>query len=254
MDPATIIGIVLAFGAVAGSYMSEGGSFASVFLSAPIALVMGGTLGAATITTSIETVKKIPRLFMIASFPSPFDPAYAIEKLTRLAEKARREGVLGLEKDLDTIEGDPFFLKSVQLVVDGTEMTTLREILEAEMHNISQRHKPGITFFSKAGGFAPTMGILGTVLALVHTLGHVSDTSQMAPAIASAFIATLWGVGSANLLFLPIADKLKMRHDQEMAYRELIVEGVLAMQAGDNPRHVRNRLISFIPPNERVEA
>lgn len=250
MDPATIIGIVVALGAVAGSYAVEGGQFQSLFLFTPMMLVFGGTLGAATITTSIETVKKLPKLFMIATLPSPFSPTQAIERISRLSEKARKEGVLGLENDLKNIH-DPFFLKGIQLVIDGTETTALREIMEAEMDNIAQRHKPGITFFNKAGGFAPTMGILGTVLALVHTLANVSDTAQMAPAIATAFIATLWGVGSANLLFLPIADKLKMRHDEEMAYRELCTEGVLAMQAGENPRHIRNRLISYIPPSQR---
>ncbi|HWR83002.1 MAG TPA: MotA/TolQ/ExbB proton channel family protein, partial [Candidatus Deferrimicrobium sp.] len=215
-----------------------------------ILIVLGGTLGATTITTSIQTVIQIPHYLKIAAFTRSRPFAVSIDAIVRLAEKARRHGILGLEEDLKRM-ADPFFRKAVQLVIDGTEAATLREILDTEIAYVEERHKRGIIFFQKAGGFAPTMGILGTVLALIHAFGNVSDASAMATRIASAFIATLWGVGLANLFFLPVSDKLRMRHDEEIAHRELIMEGILAIQAGENPRSVRTRLLAFIDPRHR---
>ncbi len=250
MDLATFIGLIVAFGAVAGSFLLEGGQLDSLFLLPPILIVLGGTLGATTITTSIQTIIQIPHYLKIAAFgrSHPFNDS--IEAIVRLADKARRQGILGLEADLKQLT-DPFFRKAVQLVIDGTEVTTLREILETEIASIEERHRRGIVFFQKAGGFSPTMGILGTVLALIHAFGNVSDASSMATRIASAFIATLWGVGLANLLFLPISDKLRLRHEEETAHLELMMEGVLAIQSGENPRYVRTRLVSFVDPRNR---
>ncbi len=250
MDLATGIGLILAFGAVIGAFKMEGGELDAIFITAPILLVIGGTLGATIITTSIQTVRRVPSYLRLAFFGRNHPLADTIELIVRMSEKARREGILGLEGDLKRI-GDPFFRKGIQLVIDGTEVTVLREILETEMAYVEERHKRGITFFQKAGGFAPTLGILGTVLGLVQTLGNTSDASKMAGSIAAAFIATLWGVGLANLFFLPVSDKLRLRHDEEMAHLELITEGVVAIQSGDNPRNIRTRLHSFIAPQHR---
>jgi len=250
MDFATIIGLLIAVGAIAGAFTLEGGSLNAIFLTAPMLIVIGGTLGATIVTTSMDTVRQVPGYLRraLASRNTRFTDT--IERIVRLSEKSRKEGILGLEKDLTTIK-DPFFRKAVQLVVDGTEIQTLRDILEIEMVYAGERHKKGITFFRKAGGFSPTMGILGTVLGLVHTLSNTGDAAEMAAAIAAAFIATLWGVGLANLFFLPLADKLKMRHDDEMAHLELLSEGAIAIQPGENPRNIRRRLLSFIAPIER---
>lgn len=241
----------MAVGAVGGAYVLEGGTIDSVFLLAPILIVVGGTLGATTVTTSMATVRLVPTYIRLAAFGRRFNYSLAIEQVVALAEKARREGILGLEANLKQVS-DPFFRKAVRLIVDGTETTVLREILETEIAYAEERHKRGIAFFHKAGGFAPTMGILGTVLGLVHTLGNTSDASKMASAIAAAFIATLWGVGLANLFFLPIADKLRMRNEEEIAYLELIMEGVIALQSGENPRSIRTRLQSFVAPRLRA--
>jgi len=237
-------------GALALGYKLEGGHFDAVFLTAPMILVIGGTLGATIITTSVDTVKQVPRYLLLAF--RGVRPSYgaAIDRIVKLAEKARRDGILGLESELKQI-ADPFFKKSVQLVIDGTEVTALREILETEIAYIEERHKRGIVFFQKAGGFAPTLGILGTVLGLVHTLGSTDDAATMAAAIAAAFIATLWGVGLANLFFLPVSDKLKLLHEEEVAFLELTTEGVVAIQSGENPRNIRVRLNSFIAPHHR---
>ena len=253
MDFATIFGLIMAVGAITGAYTIEGGTIDSIFLLAPIMIVLGGTFGATAITTSLATVNKIPTYLKLAFFgKQKYDSNYTITVLISLAEKARREGVLGLEKHIEAIR-DPFFKKAVMLVVDGTELTSLREILENEIAFLEERHKHGIMLFQKAGGFSPTMGILGTVLGLIHTLGNTSDAAAMATAIAGAFIATLWGVGLANVFLLPVADKLRMRHEEELAHLELITEGVLAIQSGDNPHAIQTRLNSFVPPELRNE-
>jgi chemotaxis protein MotA len=252
MDIATILGLLLSLGAIAGAYSLEGGKLESVFLFAPMLIVIGGTLGATIVTTSVETVYQVPRFLKLAFAARHHRFDEVINIVVKLAEKARREGILGLEADMKMIRM-PFFRKAVQLLIDGTEVTVLREILQTEIAYIEERHKRGIIFFQKAGGFSPTLGILGTVLGLIHALGSTSDAAQMASAIAAAFIATLWGVGLANLFFLPVSDKLRMKHDEEMAYLELIMEGVVAIQSGDNPRNIRTRLQSFIAPHERLQ-
>jgi len=137
------------------------------------------------------------------------------------------------------------------LVIDGTEVTVLRSILETEMTYISERHKTGQNFFQKLGGFSPTLGIIGTVLGLINALSNTEDASSMAIHIASAFIATLWGISLANLLYLPISDKLKYRNQEEMKGLELIIEGLISIQSGENPRVIRIKLLSFIRPKER---
>lgn len=250
MDFATIIGLIIALAAIGGSFVLEGGHLGSIFLVAPMLIVIGGTLGATTVTTSMDTVLKVPTFLRLAFSGKSRDFNRTITAIVKLSEKARREGILGLEANLRSIS-DPFFRKAIQLVIDGTEVTALREILETEIAYVEERHKKGIAFFQKAGGFSPTMGILGTVLGLIHTLSNTSDASRMAAAIAAAFIATLWGVGLANLFFLPVSDKLRMRHEEEIAHLELIMEGVIWLQSGENPRNIRTRLLAFIAPRQR---
>ncbi len=250
MDLATILGLAVAVGAIGGAFMLEGGTLDAVFLTAPIIIVVGGTLGATTISTSMSTVVRVPTYIKLALSRPRHGFKETIERIAKLAEKARRDGILGLERTLSDIE-NPFFRKAVQLVIDGTEVTVLREILETEIAYVEERHKKGIAFFQKAGGFAPTMGILGTVLGLVHTLGNTDDAAKMATSIAGAFIATLWGVGLANVFFLPISDKLRMRHEEEVAHLELIMEGVISLQSGDTPRNIRTRLMAFVAPAHR---
>jgi len=252
MDLATIFGLILSLGAIVGAFTLEGGDLNSIFLFPPMLIVIGGTMGATIVTTSMDTVLQVPKFLRLAFSRPSHRFSTVIGEVVRLAEKARREGILGLETDMKQIT-QPFFRKAVQLLIDGTEVTVLREILETEIAYLEERHKRGIVFFQKAGGFSPTLGILGTVLGLVHALGSTSDAAQMANAIAAAFIATLWGVGLANLFFLPVSDKLRMKHDDEMAYLELIMEGVVAIQSGDNPRNIRTRLCSFIAPGNRPE-
>lgn len=253
MDFATIAGLILGVGAIVVAYTLEGGHLGAITRAAPMIIVIGGTFGAAMITTSFRTIMNIPKLLKFAFFGKAPDQMTTINKVTSLAEKARREGVLGLEADLKRIE-DPFFNKAVQLVIDGTEATAIRQILETEVSYMAERHNKGIALFKALGGFSPTLGIIGTVLGLIHTLSNTQDASKMAVAIAGAFIATLWGIAMANLCYLPIGDKLRMRHNEEAANLELIIEGMIAIQSGDNPRIIRTKLLSFVDPHIRDDA
>jgi len=250
MDIATLGGLVVGIGAIVIAFLMEGGHLSMVFQAPAMILVIVGTLGASAVTTSFGTVLRIPMYIKLALVAPDSGVQKTVDLLVSMAERARREGILGLEADLKRIK-DPFFKKAMQLVIDGTEVTTLRSILETEINYVEERHHEGITLFNKLGGFSPTLGIIGTVLGLIHTLANTGDASKMATSIAAAFIATLWGVGMANLFYLPIGDKLKYRHDMEMQRLELVMEGVTAIQSGDNPRVIRTRLMSFMHPRER---
>jgi len=252
MDIATIGGLILAVSGIAIAFLIEGGSLGMVVQLPAMMIVILGTVGAATITTSFQTILKIPTYLRIALRGAAHDPANIVDEIVRLAERARREGILGLEDELYSIE-DPFFKNALQLVIDGTEVTVLRDILETEIMYVEERHKTGITLFKKLGGFSPTLGIIGTVLGLVHTLANIDDASGMASAIAVAFIATLWGVALANIFYLPISDKLRYRHEQEALRLQLITDGAVAIQSGDNPRIIRMKLLSFANSSQRGE-
>ncbi|HEX9916959.1 MAG TPA: MotA/TolQ/ExbB proton channel family protein [candidate division Zixibacteria bacterium] len=250
MDIATVGGLMLGLGAIIIAYLAEGGSISAILKWRAMLLVIGGTIGASTITTSFKTLMTVPKYLKIAFFGKSLDPSELIDRIVKMAERARRDGILELEGDLKTIT-NPFFKKAIQLIIDGTEVTVLREILETEMSFVSERHKKGILLFQKMGGLSPTLGILGTILYLISTLANTEDASKMAGHIASALIATLWGIGLANLVYLPLGDKLKHRHEEEMVMLELITEGALSIQSGDSPRVIRTKLLSFVNPSLR---
>lgn len=252
MDIASLLGALIAVIALVASFLMEGGEADSVFLIAPIVLVVGGSIGVSIVGGSMQTALRIPAFLRIAFYSKAPDYQNMIDRIVGLAERARRDGVLSLEKGLSDLD-NRFLRKALLMVVDGVEASALQEILHTEISCMGTRHRLGIDFFNRLGGFSPTLGILGTVLALVHTLGSVNDPENMAAAIASAFIATLWGVGMANMVYLPIADKLKMRHEDEVIGLELVAEGALAIQSGETPGLIRRRLTSFIPPEKRRE-
>jgi chemotaxis protein MotA len=179
------------------------------------------------------------------------DPVSAVALMVGFAGKARREGLLGLEEDIANIE-DPFLKKGLQLVVDGTDMEMIREILETDTAFMATRHKTGADIMTAAGGFAPTLGIIGAVAGLIHALASVSDASKLTAAIAVAFTATFYGIGFANLIFLPLAGKLTLRSKEDIFIRELQIVGILAISAGDNPRIVEDKMKAFMSPTDRV--
>ena len=251
MDITTVLGLVLGIGAVLLSFVMEGGHLASLIQVPAMILVIFGTLGAAIITTSFGQLANLPKLFKIILFEKKLDAQRLIELIYGLSQKSRKNGLLSLERELTTIN-DSFLKKAIQLAIDGFETAKIREILEIEMAYMHERHKVGSAFFQKLGGFSPTLGIIGTVLGLIHALGSMENSSNMAGAIASAFIATLWGVSLANLVYLPISDKLKAKHQDEAVYLEIISEGVVSLAMGDNPRVIRMKLLSFLLPDQRT--
>jgi len=250
MDVATILGLTLGIGSLIVSFLMEGGRLSALVQIPAMLLVIVGTFGAASITTSVRQLINLPGLIKVALFEKKMDPQGLIELIFDLARKSRKNGLLSLEKELEYIR-EPFLRKAVQLAIDGFETNKIREILEIEMAYISERHKSGAAFFSKLGGFSPTLGIMGTVLGLIHALGSMESSSNMASAIAGAFIATLWGVALANLIYLPVSDKLKNKHQDEALYLEIISEGVISLAMGDNPRVIRMKLVSFLLPDKR---
>jgi chemotaxis protein MotA len=250
MDLATVLGLCLGVGAVLIAFVMEGGHLSALIQAPAMILVIFGTLGAAMITTSFSQVLNLPKLFKIILFERKLNPQDLIELVYELSQKSRKNGLLSLEKDLPAIN-DSFLRKAIQLAIDGFETTKIREILEIEMSYMHERHKAGSAFFQKLGGFSPTLGIIGTVLGLIHALGSMENSSNMASAIAGAFIATLWGVSLANLIYLPISDKLKAKHQDEAIYLEIISEGVVSLAMGDNPRVIRMKLLSFLLPDQR---
>jgi chemotaxis protein MotA len=253
MDIATVFGLLVGIGSVLVSFIMEGGHLSALIQVPAMILVIFGTFGAATVTTSVKQLINLPNLMKVAFFEKKMDSRQLIDLLFDLSQKARKNGLLSLEKDLDAIQ-EPFLRKAIQLAIDGFETNKIREILEIEMAYIEERHKAGANFFLKLGGFSPTLGIMGTVLGLIHALGNMESSSNMASAIASAFIATLWGVAMANLIYLPLSDKLKYKHQDEALYLEIITEGAISLAMGDNPRVIRMKLVSFLLPDKRAEA
>ena len=195
----------------------------------------------------MEQFKHVPALYKKAFGGNNLEHRGAIQQMVAMADKARREGLLALEDQLADVE-DAFTRKGVQLVVDGTDSDLVRAILNSEIDGMAARHKANAHMFSVAGGFAPTLGIIGTVLGLVHVLANLSTPGLLGHAIAGAFIATLYGVGSANLIFLPVANKLKELAGEELLYREMQLEGILSIQAGDNPRMLAEKLETYLAP------
>ena len=244
---ATAIGIVVACVGILGAAMMEGTS-PTAFLNMPaMILVFGGTFGATLAACGMDAMKKIPAFYKIAFAGAEHHLAAKVHELVGFAEKARKDGLLALESELEEIE-DAFTKKGMQLVVDGTDPDLVREILEVEVDAMAMRHKEGAEVFKTAGGFAPTMGIIGTVMGLVHVLQHLSAPETLGPSISGAFIATLMGVGAANVVFLPVASRLKGLSHEELHVRNLVLEGILSIQAGDNPRVVSEKLMSLVPP------
>jgi chemotaxis protein MotA len=250
MKAATGIGIAVAAVGILISAMMDGTSPAAFMNIPALLLITAGTAGVTLASVGMDGMKKIVPLFKLVISAEPPAIQARVALLVSLAEQARREGLLALDAKVSEID-DSFTKKGLQLVVDGTDPELVREILEAEIDGMAARHHSGALPFEKAGGFAPTIGIIGTVMGLVHVLENLSAPSTLGPSISSAFIATLMGVASANVIYLPVANRLKAMSAEEVELRTLTLEGILAVQAGDNPRVVADKLTSYLPPAER---
>src|SRR3954471_24134226 len=247
MDSATPIGIVIAFAAIFGSMVMEGGNPAAIISPPAMMLVLLGTFGAAMASGLLKDATGMVSVMKGAMMAKTHTADEVITQVVGFAEKARREGLLALEEAAKDID-DPFLKKGIELAVDGTDPEELRDILENEIASMKSRHKGSAKFFEAMGGYSPTLGIIGTVLGLVHVLENLSDPSKLGHLIAGAFVATLWGVMSANIMFLPFGKRIMAVAGNEAARMELVIEGVLAIQAGANPRVVATKLRSKMQP------
>jgi chemotaxis protein MotA len=250
MKVSSIIGLAVAIGGLFLGATMEGSNPMAVLNLPAMLIVLGGTLGATIMGTSFDAVVNIPKLYMKAFNAAPPDLLGKVGELVGYAESARRDGLLALDEVTSTIE-DPFTKKGLQLVVDGTDPDLVADILESENDAMRKRHAASTQPFEKAGGYSPTMGIIGTVFGLIHVLGNLDKPETLGPSISAAFIATLLGVASANVVFLPMAARLKQLSAEELHARAMIVEGILSIQAGDNPRVVQEKLMTFVPPKLR---
>ncbi|NOZ28601.1 MAG: flagellar motor protein [Chloroflexi bacterium] len=250
MNIATILGLVIGFGALLASVVIEGGELVALLNVSGALIVFGGTFGAALVSFPLERVLVVPKLIARTLGGGGLEPERIVLQLVELADKARRQGLLSLEEEEGNIT-DPFMKKGIMLVVDGVDPAEVRHILETETHLMAERHAQGYSILEAMGGYAPTMGIIGTVMGLVHVLSNLEDPSELGAAIAVAFIATLYGVASANLVWLPLGSKLKESSAEEVLMRKIMTEGILAIQAGDNPHIVRQKLEAYLPPSIR---
>jgi chemotaxis protein MotA len=251
VDPATLVGVLLALGAIFGSMIMEGGSPGAIISPPALILVFAGTFGVSMAGGLLADFLGALKALKTAFAGKIHAPEQAIRTVVDFADRARREGLLALEEAAKSVD-DPFLKKGIELAVDGTDPEELRDILEAEIHAKAAADKASSKFFSDAGGFAPTLGIIGTVLGLVHVLENLSEPDKLGHLIAGAFIATLWGVLTANVLWHPIANKLKRISAVEIHHMELVLEGIMSIQAGSNPRIVQQKLLSYLDPKERA--
>jgi chemotaxis protein MotA len=250
MDIFTLVGILLGFGAMILANILEGGNLGSLIQVSAAIIVFGGTFGATFIAFPKENIVALPKVIMKAFFEAKLSPESTIKQLTGLADKARREGLLSLESESNQID-DPFLKKGIELVVDGSDPEIVGDTLRNELYVLEKRHKGNFAVLESMGGFAPTMGVIGTVMGLVNVLSHLEDPSRLGESIAVAFVATLYGVASANLLYLPLANKLKEKSQGEQLIREMMVEGIMSLQAGENPRVIEQKLLGYLSPGAR---
>lgn len=253
LDVGTPIGILGGLALLLFAFVLEGGAPASLWGLSSFLIVIGGTIATLTITFPLQTLLTFPKYLQKAFVTEGEDRVELVQTLVKLADKARRQSLLALEEEAPNLP-NAFLRDGIQEVVDGTPADQIKELLEIRMHETEMRHEEGIAFFEQGGGFAPTMGIIGTVMGLVVTLSKLADadTSELGHSIAVAFIATLYGIASSNLFWLPIAQRLRKRNEAEMSVQRMMLEGILGLQEGDPPRLVGAKLAGFLSPRERA--
>lgn len=244
MDSISLIGITLALAAILVGQVLEGGHVASLIQPTAFLIVIGGTLGAVMLQSSLRVFKSGMQMIRWVFVPPRLDHAALIADVVNWSHVARKEGLLSLESQIPSID-DPFIRKGLQLLVDGVEPERLREVLEVEIDTWESQMKQGAKIWEAAGGYAPTIGILGAVMGLIHVMENLSDPSKLGSGIAVAFVATIYGVGSANLIFLPVSKKLLGVIGTLTALREMVVDGLVGIANGDNPRIIESRLQGY---------
>jgi chemotaxis protein MotA len=245
MDFLTIVGSVLALGAILGGNMLEGGHIGSLLQLTAFVIVMGGTIGAIMVQTPLPVFLRSLKMLIWALFPPKLAQSEAIEKIVNWSNIARKEGLLGLEP-LTESEPEPFSRKGLQLLVDGSEPDTIRSILEVELDSHEHMDTQAAKVYEGMGGYAPTIGIIGAVMGLIHVMNNLADPSKLGSGIAVAFVATIYGVGLANIFFLPLGNKLKSSIHKQSKFREMIIEGIIAIAEGENPRNIETKLKGYM--------
>ena len=252
MDIATIVGIVSAFGLVLTAIFMGGGL--SLFINVPaLMIVVGGTLGVTMINYPLKDVFGVLTVVRKALFSKTIAVKELIARFVGFANKTRREGILALESEIKTVEDD-FLKKGVQLSIDGLEPKEIQDILEIELEFVKNRHNLGAEVFTTMGTYAPAMGMIGTLIGLVQMLQSMDDPSSIGPAMAVALLTTFYGSIMANIMCMPVAGKLRTRSKEEMLAKEMTVQGIMCLSNGDNPRVLEQKLMAFIPPNQRESA
>ncbi len=250
MDLATLIGLLIGLGALIGGFLLEGGQGSMLVVKTAAIIVFGGTFGAVIVSFTVDELRQLPTAFKRIFVREEIDYILILDQIVDTADKARRGGLLSLENELAYIEND-FFTRGLQLVIDGTDPELTRTMLDMEIEAFEKNEMVAADIFMAAGAYAPTMGIIGTVMGLIHVLSSIAEPDKIAGAVAVAFLAILYGVVSANLLWLPFGSKLRIKAEKKIYLMDLIVEGILSIQAGENPRVIREKLSTFLPPDVR---
>ena len=245
VDYSSLIGIAVALAGIIGGQLLEGGAVGSLLQGAAFLIVLGGTAGAVMVQSPARVFLRGVRMAKWAVLPPEFAPQHMIAEILRWSNSARREGLLALEQHADMV-ADPFARKGLQLLADGASPEKLREALEVEIVTFEEYHRQAARIWEAAGGYAPTIGILGAVLGLIHVMENLSEPARLGSGIAVAFVATIYGVGLANLVFLPVANKLKVLIARQVLIREIVVDGLISIANGENPRMIENRLLGYV--------
>jgi chemotaxis protein MotA len=245
MDFLSIVGLALGAAAIIVGQFLEGGHISSLMNGPAVLIVLGGTFGAVMLQSPFATFMRGMRMLVWTFLPPKIQNQDAIEKIVSWSNIARKEGLLGLE-NIEESETDSFTRKGLQLLVDGSEPENIRTVLDVDIFTKEHHDMQAARIFESMGGYAPTLGIIGAVMGLIQVMGHLSDPSKLGSGIAVAFVATIYGVGSANLIFLPISNKLKNIIHMHVQYREMIVEGMVSIAEGENPRNIETKLLGFL--------
>lgn len=244
-DIATLCGLGLAFGGILGGLILEGGTIGEVLQPTAAMIVFGGTIGAVMVATPLRVVLAAVRELLSVFFEKQQDPESVIEEIIGYATKARKNGIVSLEEEADTVQ-DRFLRKALTLAVDGTDLQEIRKMMELEIALEEQNAEARARVFEQAGGYAPTIGIIGAVMGLIQVMKHLANIDEVGKGIAVAFVATIYGVGSANVFFIPSANKIRARAHAASQIRELMLEGVAGIVEGLNPKLIRSKLEAYV--------
>ncbi|MBQ7630550.1 MAG: flagellar motor stator protein MotA [Selenomonadaceae bacterium] len=251
LEKSTVIGIVAGLISVFVGMIIKGAPLSSMANPAAFLIIIGGTFSCLLNAFPMETVQKLPQLFKLLFRADDFgSKSELVQKFIELSQVARREGILALESRVGEIQ-DPFFRNGLGMVIDGMDPDFVSDVLDAELAVMEERHSEARSILTQAGTYAPTLGVLGAVVGLIAALSDLSDVNKLGHAISAAFIATILGIFTGYVIWLPFANKLKVKSANEIAYKRMIIEGILSLQAGDSPTAIEAKLMVFIPQKER---